>query len=86
MGVTLQEPEYKAIKKHLKSWNPAVVAQTMQRSLAVVLRIKSTKDFAEYKALVRSEHIPSKKPKNLAKRVDKLEKMVARLQPKWRFW
>lgn len=85
--ITLQEKEYRAIKRELKNTNVSTLAKVMKRSVAVVTKVKSTKNYAEYKALVKSEHIPSKKPKSLGKRVAQLEQQVAQLmlkgQRKW---
>lgn len=79
MSAVLEEQEYTAIKKELKYSSPKTLALAMKRSLAVILRIKGTKNYTEYKELVRSEHVASKKykPQAVKIREAKLEELYA---------
>lgn len=58
----LNEGEFKAIQKSLKQYSPKQTAYMMKRSLACILRIKGSKNFTEYKELVKSEHT-AKRPR-----------------------
>lgn len=78
----LTAEEYKAIKKQRNISIPDL-AYTMKRSVAVVTKIKNTKNFEEYKQLVKAEHLPSKKrKKTLGQRVTELEQIVKELENK----
>lgn len=56
MPSVLTEQEFKSTKKHLKTASVKSTARTMSRSESCILRIKASKDFKEYKELVRAEH------------------------------
>ncbi len=60
--IKLQEPEFKAIKKHLKLSSVKSTAYVMKRSESCIMRIRASRDFEEYTELQRAEH-RAKKPR-----------------------
>lgn len=85
----LTAEEYSAIKKQ-RNVSIRDIAHTMKRSVAVVTKIKNTKNYEEYRQLVKAEHIPSKKRREtlgakvtrLENEVRELREVVAILRPK----
>lgn len=76
---TLLEPEFKAIKKHLKIASVASTAKTMNRSQSCIMRIRGSKNYGEYKELVKAEHTAKNPRKPMSVRIHnaKIDELMA---------
>jgi hypothetical protein len=81
VATPITEAEFRAIQSQLTVNDPVTVMILSGRCLAVVRKIAASKDFDEYKRIVRAEHPPVKHSlrdeiDDLKLRVDRLEDIV----------
>jgi hypothetical protein len=72
VATSITEDEFRTIQSQLTVNDPVTVMIMSGRCLAVVQKIGASKDFDEYKRIVRAEHPPVKN--SLADRVTELER------------
>lgn len=77
-GIKVTEDEFRLIKSKLRHQQPHIVAHQVDRHLAIVVKIQSSRNYDEYKAIVAAEHPPIKN--SLADRVTELEHRVDALE------
>lgn len=65
------EDEFRLIKSKLRYSNPVRVATQVGRHLAIVVKVDSSKNYQQYRAIVKAEHPPVKN--SIANRVSELE-------------
>lgn len=73
----LSEQEFKAIKK-AKNVDVKTLAGTMQRSQALIIKVRASKDYQAYKELIKSEHLTRGKRVPLKKQISdaKIEELL----------
>jgi hypothetical protein len=77
VATPVTEDEFRAIQSQLTVNDPVTVMIMSGRCLAVVQKIAASKDFDEYKRIVRAEHPPVKN--SLADRVTELERVQGQI-------
>jgi hypothetical protein len=75
-GIKIDESTYKRVKRQLIFRSVKHVALDNRLSFAKVVKIKATRNYEQFREIVKAEH-PPEKESSLRKKVSKLEEQMA---------